>query len=109
MPNLNTKPVETSDTAGLSGDEARSRLEKFGANVIPDVPTHPIRSVVGKFWAPIPCMLEAVIALELYLHNDVEALVIAVLLVFNASLSFFRETRAQAALLALRSRLALIA
>jgi H+-transporting ATPase len=54
-------------------------------------------------------MLEVVIVVELLLHNRVEAAVIAVLLVFNAALGFFRENRSQATLRALRSRLALVA
>jgi H+-transporting ATPase len=54
-------------------------------------------------------MLELVIVVELILHNWVEAIVIAVLLVFNAALGFFRENRSKATLKALRSRLALVA
>jgi len=54
-------------------------------------------------------MLEMVIAVELFLHNRIEAAVITVLLVFNAALGFFRENRSKATLKALRSRLALVA
>jgi len=54
-------------------------------------------------------MLELVIVIEIGLHQDVEALVIAVLLIFNAALSFFQESHAQATLTALKSRLALMA
>jgi hypothetical protein len=54
-------------------------------------------------------MLEAAILLQLVLGEYVEAAVIAVLLVFNAALGFFREGRAQATLEALKSRLALVA
>ena len=43
-------------------------------------------------------MLEATIVLELALGKFVEGIVIAVLLVFNASLSLFQETRARSAL-----------
>jgi H+-transporting ATPase len=52
-------------------------------------------------------MLEAAIILELALGKFIEAAIIAVLLVFNASLGFFQEGRAQATLAALKSRLAL--
>jgi H+-transporting ATPase len=94
-------------TGGLASDEARSRLQKFGPNSMPDTSAHLIRSALSKFWAPVPWMLEAVIAIELGLHDYVEASVIAVLLVFNAALSFFQECHAQATLTALKSRLAL--
>jgi len=76
---------------------------------MPDISAHPIRSALSKFWTPVPWMLEAVIAMELGLHDYVEASVIAVLLVFNAILSFLQESHAQATLTALKSRLALTA
>jgi H+-transporting ATPase len=45
--------------------------------------------------------------LEIVLHKFYEAAVIASLLVFNAALAYFQESRAQATLAALKSRLAL--
>jgi H+-transporting ATPase len=62
---------------------------------------------LAKFWAPVPWLLEASIVLEIALHKDYEAAVIAALLVFNAALAYFQESRAQATLAALKSRLAL--
>jgi len=94
---------------GLTSDEARRRLKKFGPNAMPDASVHPLRRAVEKFWAPVPWMLEAAIALELALGKCTEALVIAVLLVFNAALGYFQESHAQATLAALKSRLAMTA
>ena len=92
---------------GLTSDEARRRLEKFGPNAMPDTALHPLRMAIEKFWAPVPWMLEAAIVLELALGKYVEAAIIAALLVFNAALGLFQESRAQATLAALKSRLAL--
>ena len=93
--------------SGLTGDEARRRLEKFGPNAVPDTALHPLRMAIEKFWAPVPWMLEAAVVLELALGKYVEGAIIAGLLVFNAALGLFQESRAQATLAALKSRLAL--
>jgi H+-transporting ATPase len=93
--------------SGLSTDEARRRLQKVGPNAMPDTALHPLRRALEKFWAPVPWMLEAATLLELVLGKYIEAAIIAVLLVFNAALGLFQESRAQATLAALKSRLAL--
>jgi H+-transporting ATPase len=74
---------------------------------MPDTAAHPLRNALTKFWAPVPWLLEASIVLEIALHKYYEAAVIAALLVFNAALAYFQESRAQATLAALKSRLAL--
>jgi H+-transporting ATPase len=74
---------------------------------MPDTALHPLRRALKKFWAPVPWMLEAAIVLELVLGKYVEGAIIAALLVFNAALGLFQESRAQATLAALKSRLAL--
>jgi H+-transporting ATPase len=94
---------------GLTSDEARRRLKRFGPNAMPDTSAHPLRMAFEKFWTPVPWMLEAAIVLELSLGKTVEASVIALLLVFNAALGYFQESHAQATLAALKSRLAMTA
>jgi H+-transporting ATPase len=74
---------------------------------MPDTSVHPYRLALEKFWAPVPWMLEAAAVLELLLGKYIEAAIIVLLLVFNAALGVFQESRAQATLAALKSRLAL--
>jgi H+-transporting ATPase len=100
-------PNQEAASTGLTSDEARARLEKDGPNAMPDTSAHPLRNALAKFWAPVPWLLEASVVLELVLHKYYEAAVIAALLVFNAALAYFQESRAQATLAALKSRLAL--
>src|SRR5208337_2408069 len=71
---------------GLTSEQARDRLAKFGPNAMPDTATRPWRVAIGKFWAPVPWMLELAIMFQLVLGAYVEAAVIAVLLVFNGLL-----------------------
>ena len=100
-------PAKADQSSGLTSDEARRRLDKVGANAMPDTAVHPLRRALEKFWAPVPWMLEGAIVLELVLGKYVEAAIIAALLVFNAALGLFQESRAQATLAALKSKLAL--
>ncbi|MGB9433717.1 MAG: HAD-IC family P-type ATPase [Candidatus Acidiferrum sp.] len=95
------------ESPGLTGDEARARLAKYGPNDMPDIAVRPWRMALAKFWAPVPWMLEAAIILQIVLHEYIEGAVIAGLLVFNAAIEFLQEGRAQATLAALKSRLAL--
>lgn len=91
---------------GLTGREAQQRLAQYGPNVTAEERRRPWLALLRKFWAPVPWMLEATIALQLVLGKRDEAFIIALLLVFNAVLSFVQEGRASNALTLLKSRLA---
>lgn len=94
---------------GLSTAEAARRQAQYGPNEVAEQKNHPLLALLGKFWAPVPWMLEVTIVLELALGKTVEAAVIAVLLVVNAVLSFLQEGRANRALALLRRRLDILA
>jgi H+-transporting ATPase len=79
---------------GLSSTEARGRLGQFGPNATPDVTTHPLRLILGKFLAPVSVLLEIAIVLQLALGEYIEGAIIGVLLVFNSAIGFFHENRA---------------
>ncbi len=106
-----TPPPAIADApaSGLTSEEAGRRLAISGPNAMPDTALHPLRRALGKFWAPVPWMLEAAIVLEMVLGKHVEGAIIAGLLIFNAALGLLQESRAQATLAALKSRLALSA
>src|SRR5579871_1632857 len=94
---------------GLATNEAHRRLAKDGPNEIVDVARNPVLRAAKKLLVPVPWMLEAAIFLQVVLGDYVEAGVVAILLVFNTGVGFFQESRAQATLDALKSRLALVA
>lgn len=93
--------------SGLTTPEAQRLLEQYGPNAVAEERQHPLRALLGKFWAPVPWMLEAAVVLEIVLRKGVEAGVIGALLVFNAALSYVQENNAQRALALLRRRLSI--
>ena len=99
--------MSTALSSGLTTLDARRKLAEIGPNAMADTTPPAWRLAVGKFWAPVPWMLEAAIVLQLAIGEYPEAAVIGVLLVFNAVLGFVQESRAQATLDALKARLAL--
>lgn len=103
------RPDPAPVSKGLTSEEAEKRLKTYGPNAISEKDTGPLRMVLEKFWAPVPWMLEAAVVLECALGKYIEGAIIAVLLVFNAVLGLLQESRAKAALTALKSRLALTA
>ncbi len=90
---------------GLSTQEALLLLKKYGPNAIVEEKPHAWMIFLKKFWEPIPWMLEGIIALELVLKHQEAAGVIFLLLLFNASLSFFQEKKASAAMQLLKKKL----
>jgi H+-transporting ATPase len=92
---------------GLSNEEARQRLERFGANEITEKTTSPIIKFLGYLWGPIPWMIEAAAILSLVVHHWVDLGIIVTLLLFNAGVGFWQEYQAGNAVAALKKKLAL--
>lgn len=90
---------------GLDSQEAQARLRQYGYNEVASAPRHPIQRFLGKFWAPVPWMLEVAVGLTLLLGHQLQALIIALLLVFNGVISYLQEDRAERALALLQSHL----
>jgi H+-transporting ATPase len=98
---------DRSELAGLSSVEAASRRAQFGPNAVVEEQVHPLQRVARHFWAPVPWMLEAIIALQIALGQWLTAGMIAALLIANVLLAAFQESRANAALALLKQRLTL--
>ena len=94
---------------GLSTEEAQRRLAQYGPNSVIEIKPRTWVLFLKKFWDPVPWMLEITLILELVLGKWPEAIIIGLLLVFNAILGFRQEHKAQGALDALKRRLHIMA
>jgi H+-transporting ATPase len=92
---------------GLTGDEARRRLEKDGPNAIVATEEPLWHKAIGYFWGPIPWMIEAAALISLLRLDWPDFSVVAGLLVYNAAVGFWQDAKAASALAALRKGLAL--
>lgn len=91
---------------GLNSAEAQERLKTYGWNTIPEDKPRPLLLFLKKFWGPVPWMLEISLVFELVLGRDTQAVIISLLLVFNAIIAFLQESRAQGTLALLQQKLA---
>jgi H+-transporting ATPase len=92
-------------TDGLTTAEAQSRLQQFGPNAVTEEKPRRLIVFLKKLWGPVPWMLEFSIILELIIGRYTQAVIIGLLLFFNAVLSYFQENRAQNALALLQKHL----
>ncbi|WP_292936583.1 plasma-membrane proton-efflux P-type ATPase [Noviherbaspirillum sp.] len=90
---------------GLTGSEARNRLDRLGPNEVPEEKRHPLLHFLKKFWGLSAWMIELIALLSFVLHKQADLLVAVLLLIVNAILSFLQEQRASAAVTALRRQL----
>ena len=81
-----TEPIPAITSSGLTSAEARLQLVAFGLNTVSEKAPPGWRIFLEKFWAPVPWMLEASLAIEIGLGAHVEAAMIGALLLFNATL-----------------------
>ncbi|HVC11960.1 MAG TPA: plasma-membrane proton-efflux P-type ATPase [Burkholderiales bacterium] len=98
--------LEVSAERGLTEQQARERLARFGANEIQEQEEPLWHRVFRRFWGPIPWMIEAAAILSAVVRKWEDFAIITVMLLVNAGLDFFQEHRALNALKALKQRLA---
>ncbi|WP_240975672.1 cation-transporting P-type ATPase [Paraburkholderia aromaticivorans] len=93
--------------ASLSSTEARRRRAESGTNTLPDTSASTWRMVLEKFWAPVPWMADtAVIWRARALRRSRDCCRTAAI---QCRSDVMQESRAQATLAALKSRLAMSA
>lgn len=92
---------------GLSAEEARRRLEKYGPNSLEEERTPLWRRLLSYFWGPIPWMIEVAAVLSAVNQDWKSFAVIVAMLLINGGIGFWEEKSAADALDALKGQLAL--
>lgn len=96
---------ETSE-AGLTGVEARSRLERFGQNLLPERGATPLAVIVlRQFLSPLIYVLVAAAFVSMLLGDWKDAGFIVAVLVINAGIGAWQEAQAEKSSQALRKLL----
>jgi P-type Ca2+ transporter type 2C len=89
------RALET-DANGLSGDEAASRLQKFGPNRLrPPTPVSALRVLSDQFKSIVVYLLFAAVLVSAVLGDWAEAAAVALVLLINTALGFTMELRAR--------------
>ena len=91
---------------GLTSAEAQKRMEKYGPNEIPEKEETLLHRIFRRFWGPIPWMIEAAAILSALVKKWEDFAIIMVMLLVNAILDFYQESKALNAIKALKKSLA---
>lgn len=92
-----------SGPGGLSDDEARERLQRYGPNELQSAGTvSPWAILLEQFKNILIVILLAAVALSAFLGHAVESIAIGVIVLFAVLLGFMQEYRAERAIQALR-------
>ena len=91
---------------GLSGEEAKKRLKKYGTNEIPEKEETTLQRILRRFWGPIPWMIEVAAILSAAVQKWEDFGIITALLLVNAGMDFWQESKALNALKVLKDKLA---
>ncbi len=91
---------------GLSSEEAAERLKKYGYNEIKEKEESWIHRLFRRFWGPIPWMIEIAGILAALAHHWEEFYIILAMLLVNAFVDFYQESKALNAIAVLKKKLA---
>jgi H+-transporting ATPase len=97
----------SSSPNGFSSSEAKTRLEKYGYNEIPEKKANPLLQLLRYFWGPIPWMIEVAAILSAAVRHWPDFGIILVLLFTNAAVGFWEEYKAGNTIAALKAKLAI--
>lgn len=97
----------SSSENGINDSEAEERIKKFGYNEIAEKKVSPIQKFLSYFWGPIPWMIEIAAILSAIINHWEDFWIIFALLLLNAVVGFWQESKASDAISELKKKLAL--
>jgi H+-transporting ATPase len=98
--------LKSDKSLGLSESEAKQRLAKYGFNEIPEKEETFLHRVLRRFWGPIPWMIEIAAILSAAVQKWEDFGIITTLLLVNAFIDLWQESKALDALSVLKKKLA---
>ena len=91
---------------GLSSQEAQEILQKYGPNTINEKEESWLHRLFRRFWGPIPWMIEVAAILSASVQRWEDFSVIMLMLLVNAFVDFYQESKALNAIAVLKQKLA---
>ena len=91
---------------GLSENERKRRINEFGYNELSEKRKNPFLDFLGRYWGPMPWLLELTMALSYVIGHYLEMGIVFGLLTLNATIGFHHSRSSLKALELLKRRLA---
>jgi len=98
-------PTVEANLDGLTSSQAAALLKQWGPNEIPEKQTSTFEMVLKQFTGPMPFMIEVAAVLAGAVEDWEDFSIILGLLLVNASIGFYEESKAQGEVNALRASL----
>jgi H+-transporting ATPase len=95
-----------SSKEGLRSDEARQRLAQYGPNALEERTESKWHKLAAYFWGPLPFLIEAAAIISALRRDWPDFVVVTGLLIYNAAVGFWQDSKAADALAALKKGLA---
>ena len=97
---------DNDNLTGLTQKEVEERLKKYGYNELNEKEESWLHRLFRRFWGPIPWMIETAAILSALAHRWEDFTIIMVMLLVNAIVDFYQESKALSAIAVLKKKLA---